>query len=130
MNKSIFIILLLDIFIISLITTGISFGLYFLGVPLISGFLITFSIIFLIGIVFNYFYKNSILLKNKKIELETVKVLATQTISVNCAYCRAQNDQLIRTDKDIEFNCISCKQPNKIILQYGAVRVTTPLNVG
>lgn len=129
MNKTISLILLLDFFILLFISVLVATGLYFLSIPFISGFLFSFSFLFLTGILLNSIYKIKINNSNKIIELETAKLLASQKLSVNCAYCRANNETFIRVDKDIEFNCISCKQPNKVILQYGAVRVTSPLNV-
>jgi hypothetical protein len=127
MNKALILVLILDLLIISLVSAITSFGFYMLNFSFFSTFFISFGIIFFIGILFNILIDNKNKRDNIKDQLEIAKTLASQKLTVNCAYCRVKNEEYIRTDKDIEFDCISCKQPNKVVLQYGAVRITTPI---
>lgn len=123
------VIVLLDIGLLLLISAIIAGGLYLLKNPFWSSFIIVFGLISFIGIISNKIIdgRNSIILN--KIELEKSKILNDQTINLTCAYCSTQNPIKLNINEEMSFDCLSCKQPNKILLSYGTARITTPLNV-
>jgi len=47
--------------------------------------------------------------------------------NLNCAYCNAANKAGVSFIHETIFDCTSCKQPNKVYVQFSTVRLTTPL---
>lgn len=47
--------------------------------------------------------------------------------NLNCAYCNTMNRSGISFNSENIFECDSCKQPNKVYIQFSTVRLTSPL---
>jgi hypothetical protein len=47
--------------------------------------------------------------------------------NLNCAYCNQMNRAGISFNSENIFECDSCKQPNKVYIQFSTVRLTSPL---
>jgi hypothetical protein len=47
--------------------------------------------------------------------------------NLNCAYCNTTNKAGVSFTRENIFDCASCKQPNKVYVQFSTVRMTTPL---
>lgn len=124
-----FLIVLIDLAGLLIISALIATAFYFLSIPFLPAFILSFAGLCVLGLLSNAIIKSKNEILSKRIDYETAKMLSSQTLTMPCAYCRASNSMYITTDKDMEFDCVSCKQRNKVILQFGAVRVTTPLNV-
>jgi hypothetical protein len=130
MNKhALFLILLLDILGLLFLSGIIGYSIHLFGHPLIPSLLFSFAVVVILGLFNNSFIRNRNERLNKEIEFQTAQLLTTNTLKLNCSYCRVENLKLINLNEDMVFNCVSCKQPNRVILNYGSVRVTTPLNV-
>lgn len=129
MNKFyLFLLFILDFLLILFVSSVIGYGFYLLDKPLVPSILFSFSIIFILGLLNNFHLKSKNERVNKQIEYETNKLKSKIAMNINCAYCRAENIQYVQLDKEMFFDCMSCKQPNKIVINYGAIRITTPLN--
>jgi len=129
MSKEIIYIVLFDFLIVSVLSLILALGLFLLTVPILPSLAISFVIICSGGLISNMLIQNKNKLLEKKLDNETARLYASQVLPVNCAYCKASNPQFINLNEEMTFNCIACNQPNKIVFQYGSVRVTTPLNV-
>lgn len=113
---------------ILLLSGIIAYGFFLLNKPFLPTLLFTFAIISFIGVLDNLSLEHKSNKANRLIELELEKIHSKNTLHVSCSYCRAENPQLINLRQEMVFNCVSCKQPNKVVLNYGSVRVTTPIN--
>jgi hypothetical protein len=47
---------------------------------------------------------------------------------LNCAYCNTLNRVGVSFNSENVFECVNCKQPNKVYIQFSTVRLTTPLS--
>lgn len=70
--------------------------------------------------------------KNKKAEFLAEQILKEAAdrqlpYDINCAYCNRLNRAGISFNSENSFICTECKQPNKVYIQFSAVRITTPL---
>ena len=122
-------LLIITILGISILSGMVTYGAYLVGKPPIPTFLFTFVMIYILGFIQNISAKVKIERLRSLTELEIAKINSKQALKVGCAYCRIENVKWFDASKEMLFNCISCKQPNKILLSYGAARVTTPLNL-
>ena len=127
-KKALFLLIVLDLLAILLISALLSLASYLLGYPIIPSFLISLVLVIFIGLISNAVIKNKKEQSLNLIEYETARLISNTSLLVSCAYCRAENSQIINLNGDMTFNCVSCKQPNKVTLSYGAIRMTTPLN--
>ena len=71
--------------------------------------------------------------KNKEAEFLATQVLKEASerqlpYDLNCAYCNTLNRVGISFINENSFDCVSCKRPNKVYIQFTTVRVTTPLS--
>jgi len=125
---TVFFLFLMSIFII-LFLSGISaYAFFLLGKPFLPSFIFSFVVIWLFGLVSNKMATEKAKVAISKIDLQAASVMSQQSVLVNCEYCRAQNEHILNLNGDNAFECVSCKQPNKVIFSYGVVRSTTPLN--
>ena len=130
MNKAAIVLLfLMDIIGIAFLTSILALGLILMGQSIIPSFAISFVVVCGVGLVNNSIQTRRVNRDNRLIDLELAKINSTSALHVSCAYCRVENIKLIDLSNEMTFNCVSCKQPNKILLQYGAARMTSPINV-
>lgn len=129
MNKAFATIVALDIAVLTLPSALLGLALYFVQVPFWTTFLLSFVGLGVAGSLSNKIIGGNTERITKKLENETAKLIASQTISVKCAYCGTINSMLFKTDSDMVFDCTSCKQKNSVVLQIGVARTTTPLNM-
>lgn len=128
-NKEALIFLVFDLGLLLLVSAAIAGATALLGAPFLPIFLFSFSVICVIGWLSNMVIQNRTQKIIKKLENSTARMIASQTLTANCAYCRVPNSVLFNAAEEMTFTCTGCKQLNKIILQYGAARTTTPLDV-
>ncbi|MDD4110037.1 MAG: hypothetical protein PHS54_00625 [Clostridia bacterium] len=70
--------------------------------------------------------------KNREAEFLAKQVLKEASerqlpYNLNCAYCNELNRIGISFVNENSFECVKCKQPNKVYIQFTTVRITTPL---
>lgn len=129
MNKfTLFGLLAINILGILFLSFLLAFSIHLIGKPFLPSFLFSLAVVIILGLFHNSFMRIKNESANRELEYETAKLISSTTLKVSCAYCRAENLQFIDLDNEMIFNCVSCKQPNKVAFNYGAVRITTPLN--
>lgn len=129
MNKPLLLILTLDTVLLLAVSALVGGAFSLMGFHFLPAALLTLAGITAIGVFSNMIIEGRTAVSVSRLENDTAKLLASQTLIANCAYCNAQNSALFKVNEDMTFICSSCKQPNKIIWQYGAARITTPLDV-
>lgn len=124
--------------IIMALSVGLMFiisGLFGFGVSLfgLSGwgtFLIVTGIQLFIMLPINRFlgikFNKSELKRLDKI-LQIQEIEGKQLTTLECSYCGNKNAMLIDVNQENEFICTTCKNKNKIILQFTAVQTTDPI---
>jgi hypothetical protein len=92
----------------------------------------TFALAFILQFVINYFIEMLAARRNTKAEFLAAQVLKEAAerqlpYDLNCAYCNTLNRVGISFNYENTFECMSCKQPNKVYIQFTTVRLTMPL---
>lgn len=82
--------------------------------------------------VINYFVESIAARKNREAEFLAKQILKEAAerqlpYDLNCAYCNTLNRVGISFIEENTFECVSCKQLNKVYIQFTTVRITTPL---
>ena len=129
MNKTLLWLFLIDLGILSFFSACVAFSLLLLDIPFGTSFLLSFVSISLVGFIINKIVSGKNEIKIKKLDYETSKLLASQSIVMPCAYCKTQNSVFFNAATEMTFNCTACKQPNKVIFQFASARITTPLDM-
>ena len=73
-------------------------------------------------------------MKAQKLELKRLEKLSEigeieskQITTLECSYCGEKNGLLVDVNAENSFTCNSCKNENKVVMQYSTVRTTVPL---
>lgn len=107
-----------------------------IGIGIIAQSWMAGAIMFIIAIIaqfaINSMFTDIAARKNKEADFLAQQVLKEAAerqlpYDLNCAYCNVLNRVGVSFINENVFNCSSCKQPNKIYIQFTTVRITTPL---
>lgn len=93
-----------------------------------KSFIEWFAICSIIQFLFFYFYNNVISyttrLRLEKENLETIKLINSNTILINCESCKKVNNVQIDLTRDNEFKCTHCKTENILSIEYSTIAKT------
>lgn len=116
--------LLID-FIVSAI---IAAGFFIVGYHFFSTLLITFGVLFLAGNLWNMYLQTRDRAAQQLIEASDRLARSQQEVELACAVCHKLNIIPVILNKDNEFGCSYCKQPNRVMMDFSTVQITTPLS--
>lgn len=92
-------------------------------------FCITYSFIFLVGIISNNFIQKKINRDIIKLQTRLHEVSNQQSVEVSCSYCKMRNVVPVYLNQRNTFKCSKCQQVNLVIFQFAAAQVTVPLEL-
>ena len=128
MNKNIK-LLLFSFAYVALPSIVLSLGIgYFTG-NFLETFLITFGIIFLLGLISNMVVSNKMFKFVSNLERQRIDISNQQNVEVSCSACKARNVVSVKLAKRNVFPCSQCKKPNLIIFQFATAIVTEPIKL-
>jgi len=114
-----------SLILVSLVSGVIS---YILFKNTTKSFIEWFAICSIIQFLFFYFYNNVISyttrLRLEKENLETIKLINSNTILINCESCKKVNNVQIDLTRDNEFECTNCKTENILSIEYSTIAKT------
>lgn len=114
-----------SLILVSLVSGVIS---YILFKNTTKSFIEWFAICSIIQFLFFYFYNNVISyttrLRLEKENLETIKLINSNTILINCESCKKVNNVQIDLTRDNEFECTHCKTENILSIEYSTIAKT------
>ena len=114
-----------SLILVSLVSGVIS---YILFKNTTKSFIEWFAICSIIQFLFFYFYNNVISyttrLRLEKENLETIKLINSNTILINCESCKKVNNVQIYLTRDNEFECTHCKTENILSIEYSTIAKT------
>lgn len=114
-----------SLILVSLVSGVIS---YILFKNTTKSFIEWFAICSIIQFLFFYFYNNVISyttrLRLEKENLETIKLINSNTILINCESCKKVNNVQIDLTSDNEFECTHCKTENILSIEYSTIAKT------
>lgn len=116
-----------ELFYILLIAGIIAGGTYYLINSFWPMFFIMIAFQFIVGAFVNKYIQSKNLVKMREIISRNKLAESYQTITLNCAYCSVHNNVRYVFNSEGIFECVQCKNKNKIILNVMTARVTEPL---
>jgi hypothetical protein len=111
------------------ITVSIIVGLialFFGHSPWLWG-IVTFVSQFTVFYIFNTYLEYKAIRDARDIALREAQLIAQNTLKVECASCKKENEIIIRTDTENRFICGYCKTKNSVSLVADTAVVTEPL---
>ena len=113
-KKALFLLIVLDLLAILLISALLSLASYLLGYPIIPSFLISLVLVIFIGLISNAVIKNKKEQSLNLIEYETARLISNTSLLVSCAYCRAENSQIINLNGEHVWSIVEVNPPFSI----------------
>jgi|LakMenEpi03Aug12_release.lakeMendotaPanAssembly.Ray.scaffolds.fasta_scaffold250920_4 hypothetical protein len=82
---------------------------------------------FTVFYIFNTYLEYKAIRDARDIALREAQLIAQNTLKVECASCKKENEIIIRTDTENRFICGYCKTKNSVYLVADTAVVTEPL---
>jgi len=101
-------------------------ALFFGHSPWLWG-IVTFVSQFTVFYIFNTYLEYKAIRDARDIALREAQLIAQNTLKVECASCKKENEVIIRTDTENRFICGHCKTKNSVYLVAETAVVTEPL---
>lgn len=101
-------------------------ALFFGHSPWLWG-IVTFVFQFTVFYIFNTYLEYKAIRDARDIALREAQLIAQNTLKVECASCKKENEIIIRTDTENRFICGHCKTKNSVYLVAETAVVTEPL---
>jgi hypothetical protein len=102
------------------------------GLLVISKFWIVFSLVFILQVLFFYFfntiYENRLIAKAQQLKIQQFREENKNVVTLQCPCAeKIKQDVDIRFDKDIVYECASCKKNIKAIPDVKTILTTEPI---
>lgn len=94
-----------------------------------SHFIISFGVIIVIGFLSNIYSSYKLAKMELQVQLANHAETLAQSVEVQCAYCKTRIITPIKLSERVVISCPHCKKTNLIIFQFGAVQISTPLEL-
>lgn len=109
-----------------LLVCSLSSAMAYIGTKFTSRSFVEFFVIAtILQFIFFYFYNNIISyvtrLNLEKENLETIKLLNTNNILINCEACKKMNNVQVNLSVDNEFTCEHCKSENILNVEFSTI---------
>lgn len=91
-------------------------------------FVAQFVLFYILNTVLAQISANKAIRDAAKIQADAIDAaLATQSLSLDCAYCNTTNIVPVVISQENIFKCISCNSSNAVMMNFFAARVTNPV---
>lgn len=122
----------IKMFLLSLSYVTIPSIILSLGVGLINGryistFLVTFALIFILGILSNSWIQHLRVIRIGQLDYRMKDLENQQSVEVSCSACKERNIVPVKLRDRNTFNCKNCNKSNLIIFQFATALVTEPI---
>jgi len=97
------------------------------AVAYFSTFFVLLGLELFVGKLWNYWVDNKTTIEMGKIDATNALINASQSIIIECAYCRTKNTVKIYVGSDNKYTCTGCKEINSVKLGLKSCRVTNPV---